>query len=163
MVTAATLSIAVVPLATYLLGKYFNRPFAMGPAAVAKLILPTVLLPVAAGMLVRKFLPAIAHRIASPVAHIAGICLIAGGAVHTDLRGAYDMAAYRQRNDPGLHRLHRRWNCSGASAGRTRSRRKGYACTLHRVPPPCARGCHRGGELRRRTPRFCFGSTVRSA
>lgn len=78
MVTAATLSIAVIPLATYLLGKYFNRPFAMGPAAVAKLILPTVLLPVAAGMLVRKFLPAIAHRIASPVAHIAGIVLLLG-------------------------------------------------------------------------------------
>jgi BASS family bile acid:Na+ symporter len=78
MVTAATLSIAVVPLAAYLLGKYFHRPFAMGPAAVAKLILPSVLLPVAAGILVRRLLPAIAHRIAKPVARIGGIVLLLG-------------------------------------------------------------------------------------
>ncbi len=78
MVTAATLSIAVVPLATYLLGRYFHQPFAMGPAAVARLILPNVLLPVAAGMLVRKWLPAIAHRIAPHVTRIAGIVLLLG-------------------------------------------------------------------------------------
>ena len=78
MVIAASLSIAFIPLATFLLGKYFHRPFAMGPGAVAKLIVPTVLLPIAAGILFRKLLPDIASRIAHPLARIAGVVLLLG-------------------------------------------------------------------------------------
>jgi len=44
-VTAAVFSIAFVPLATYLIGKYLDRPFSMGPVVVAKLILLPVVLP----------------------------------------------------------------------------------------------------------------------
>jgi BASS family bile acid:Na+ symporter len=79
MVTAATLSTALVPLSAYVLGRSFNRPFAMGPAAVAELVLPAVLLPLAAGILVRKWWLDIAHRIAGPLAHAAGIILLLGG------------------------------------------------------------------------------------
>jgi len=78
MVTAASLSIALIPLATYLLGKYFHKPFAMGPGAVAKLIVPTVLVPIAAGVLFRAWAPAIAKRIAHPLTRIAGIMLLLG-------------------------------------------------------------------------------------
>jgi BASS family bile acid:Na+ symporter len=78
MVTAASLSIALIPLATYFLGKYFHRPFAMGPGAVAKLIVPSVLIPIAAGVLLRKLAPAIARRIGHPLARIAGIMLLLG-------------------------------------------------------------------------------------
>src|SRR5271156_5596595 len=78
MVTAASLSIAFIPLATFLLGKYFHKPFAMGPGAVAKLIVPTVLVPIAAGVLFRAWAPAIAKRIAHPLTRIAGIMLLLG-------------------------------------------------------------------------------------
>lgn len=78
MVTAASLSIVLIPLSTYLLGKYFHRSFAMGPGAVAKLIVPSVLIPIAAGVVFRRSAPAIAKRIGHPLARIAGIMLLLG-------------------------------------------------------------------------------------
>jgi bile acid:Na+ symporter, BASS family len=78
MVTAATLSILFIPLAVHLIGEYFHKPFAMGPGAVAKLILVSVLLPIAAGMVFQRALPALAKRIAKPVGLIAKILLIVG-------------------------------------------------------------------------------------
>jgi BASS family bile acid:Na+ symporter len=78
MVTAASFSIVFVPLAVYLIGKYFHRPFAMGPDAVAKLIGLSVLVPLAAGIVFRKVAPTIAERIADPLARIAGIVLLIG-------------------------------------------------------------------------------------
>jgi bile acid:Na+ symporter, BASS family len=78
MVTAASLSIVLIPLASYLLGKYFHRDFIMGPGAVAKLILPSVLIPIAAGVLFRRLAPSIAKRIGHPLARIAGIMLLLG-------------------------------------------------------------------------------------
>ena len=78
MVTAASLSIVLIPLATFLIGRYFNRPFTMGPGAIAKLIFPSVLIPLAAGMLLSRFLPALANRIAPPLLFISTILLLLG-------------------------------------------------------------------------------------
>ena len=78
MVTAATLSILYIPLAVRLIGNYFHESFAMGPMAVAKLILMSVLLPIAAGILFQRLLPALAERIAKPVGLFAKIMLMAG-------------------------------------------------------------------------------------
>jgi BASS family bile acid:Na+ symporter len=78
MVTAALFSIVFVPLAVYLIGKYVNRPFAMRPGAVAELIVRSVLLPLAAGMVFRKVAPTAAERIADPLERIAGIILLLG-------------------------------------------------------------------------------------
>jgi bile acid:Na+ symporter, BASS family len=78
MVTAASFSIVFVPLAVYLIGKYFNRPFAMGPGAVAELIVLSVLAPLAAGIVFRKVAPTTAKRIADPLARIAGVVLLIG-------------------------------------------------------------------------------------
>src|SRR5664279_4909862 len=78
MVTAAVFSIAFVPLATYLIGKYLDRPFAMGPLVVAKLILLSIVAPLAAGIMFRQFAPALAERIAGPLVRIAGIVLLVG-------------------------------------------------------------------------------------
>jgi bile acid:Na+ symporter, BASS family len=78
MVTAASFSIVYVPLAVYVIGKYFHRPFAMGPDAVAKLIVLSVLAPLAMGMLFRKVAPGTAERISDPLARIAGIVLLIG-------------------------------------------------------------------------------------
>jgi bile acid:Na+ symporter, BASS family len=78
MVTAASFSIVFIPLAVYLIGKYFNRPFAMGPGAVAELVVISILAPLAAGIVFRRVAPTIAGRIAGPLARIAGIVLLAG-------------------------------------------------------------------------------------
>jgi len=78
MVIAATFSIVYVPLASYLIGKYFNRPFAMGPVAIAKLIGLSVLVPLAAGIVFRKFAPELGARLAQPIIKVAGIVLLVG-------------------------------------------------------------------------------------
>jgi len=78
MVTAAVFSVAFVPLATYLIGRYMNRPLAMGPATVAKLILLSVISPLAAGLVFRRLAPALAGRIAASLVRAAGIVLLVG-------------------------------------------------------------------------------------
>jgi bile acid:Na+ symporter, BASS family len=78
MAIAATLSIAYIPLAAYLLGKYFNRPFSMDPVDVAELVGSTVLIPLAVGLIFRKLAPALAERLANPISRIAGIVLLIG-------------------------------------------------------------------------------------
>lgn len=78
MVTAASFSILYVPLALLLIGKYFHRPFEMGPGAVARLIVLSVLAPLAAGIVFRKVAPSIAERIADPLGRIVGIVLLVG-------------------------------------------------------------------------------------
>jgi bile acid:Na+ symporter, BASS family len=79
MVTAATLSIVFIPLATYVIGTFLHRPIVMGPAAVAKMIFPSVLIPMAAGILVHRLWPALATRLAHPLALFANILLGLGG------------------------------------------------------------------------------------
>ena len=78
MVIAAALSIAFIPMAVYVVGKYFDRPFAMESSAVAKVIVLSVLLPLAAGMLIHRVAPAKAERIAHPLIRVAGIVLLIG-------------------------------------------------------------------------------------
>ncbi len=78
MVTAGTLAIVYIPLATDLIGRYFDRDFAMSPATVAKVVVVSILIPLAAGILLRKVAPAIAARIGHPVAVIAGTVLLVG-------------------------------------------------------------------------------------
>jgi predicted Na+-dependent transporter len=53
------------------LGALMGRPFRQGPAAVAGQVLLAVVLPLAAGMLLRTFLPRLAHRVEGPAAHVA--------------------------------------------------------------------------------------------
>jgi BASS family bile acid:Na+ symporter len=78
MVTAATFAIGYIPLAAYLIGKYYERPFAMDAVAVAKLVGLSILIPLLAGIAVRKYALAFAERIAHRIIRIAGIILIVG-------------------------------------------------------------------------------------
>lgn len=78
MVTAAAISILYIPLAARLIGGYFNKPFAMGPGPVAKLILMSVLVPIAVGILFQRVAPALAERIAKPAGLISKILLTLG-------------------------------------------------------------------------------------
>lgn len=78
MVTAAVFSVGFVPLASRLIGEYFRRPFAVGPGMIAKLIVVSVLLPLAAGIVVHWLKPAVAEKIAGPIVRFAGIVLLLG-------------------------------------------------------------------------------------
>lgn len=78
MASAAAFSIVYIPVAVYLLGRYFHKPFSMGPTAVAKLIVVTVMIPLVLGMAFRRAAPTTAKRIANPIIRIAGIVLLVG-------------------------------------------------------------------------------------
>jgi BASS family bile acid:Na+ symporter len=77
LVAAGVLAIVFVPAAVELLGRVFGRSTHISVATVAQLVLLTVLLPLAAGIAVRRFAPAFADRIARPISLVAAVLLIA--------------------------------------------------------------------------------------
>jgi BASS family bile acid:Na+ symporter len=79
MVTATVLSIVFIPLALDVLGRFFDRPFAMRAGAVAKLVVQSALLPLAAGMVFRALAPDVAKSMAKPVGLVATVLLALGG------------------------------------------------------------------------------------
>jgi bile acid:Na+ symporter, BASS family len=80
MATAALLSIAFVPLTLNLLGRFQGLSLAISPVAVARVVMISVLLPLAAGAGLRALAPSLAERIARPVGLIA-TGLLALGAI----------------------------------------------------------------------------------
>jgi BASS family bile acid:Na+ symporter len=77
LVAAALLSIVFTPLAVNLLGKAFGTPARMPPAAIARLVLLTVIVPLGVGMLVRRAAPTFAERAAKPITLLATALLFA--------------------------------------------------------------------------------------
>lgn len=75
------LSIVLVPALVAFLGRLMDRPFEMGPAAVATQVVLAVVLPLTAGMLVRAFLPGVAHRLEKPCALVANVVLLAAAVI----------------------------------------------------------------------------------
>jgi BASS family bile acid:Na+ symporter len=90
MATAALLSIASVPLALNVVGWILGLPLAIAPAAVARVVLISILLPLAAGMGFHTLAPRLAERIARPVGLLA-TGLLALGAIAI-LAGALPVA-----------------------------------------------------------------------
>jgi BASS family bile acid:Na+ symporter len=80
MVTAALLSIAFVPLALNVLGRIQGAPLAISAGAVARVVMISILVPLAVGMGFRALAPGPAARIARPVGLIA-TGLLAVGAI----------------------------------------------------------------------------------
>ena len=79
MATAALLSVAFVPLAVALLGKFFDRPFHVGVGAVAMKVATTTALPLLAGMALRALAPGVATKLAKPAARVATVLLVICG------------------------------------------------------------------------------------
>jgi BASS family bile acid:Na+ symporter len=77
LVAAAALSIALTPLAVNLLGKTLGAPARMSPTITMRLVLITVIVPLVAGMFIRRLAPGFAERGPSPIALAATILLIA--------------------------------------------------------------------------------------
>jgi BASS family bile acid:Na+ symporter len=70
MLFLGLVAIAVIPLVVELLQHVFSRSFTADTGAIARIVLIAVLLPLVAGMAVRKWLPRFAERLEKPM-HIA--------------------------------------------------------------------------------------------
>jgi BASS family bile acid:Na+ symporter len=81
LMIAAAVSILFVPLTIELLGKIFGHDIHIGPLAVAKVMGTTVLLPLAAGMFLRKLSPQLAEKASPAISRAALLLLLVAGSV----------------------------------------------------------------------------------
>jgi BASS family bile acid:Na+ symporter len=72
----SVLSIVLTPFLAHFIGRLMNRPFAVDPSTIAGVLVPTVLVPLALGLLVRRVVPNLAVRIAQPMIAAANIILL---------------------------------------------------------------------------------------
>jgi BASS family bile acid:Na+ symporter len=75
MATLALLSIGITPLAVALLGRYFDHPFAMSAATVAKTVCISIVVPLLLGMAARAIQPRV-ERLAGAVLAFGKVLLI---------------------------------------------------------------------------------------
>ncbi len=75
LVAMSVLAIVLVPLTVIILDDLFTRTGLVPPAAVAKIMVTTILLPLAVGMTIRHWLPA-AEKVSGPMMSAAFILLI---------------------------------------------------------------------------------------
>jgi BASS family bile acid:Na+ symporter len=66
MVTAAVLSLGIIPLALHLLSLFYDKSYATSPGSIVKIVFTAVIIPLLLGMLCGRFIPKVAARIASP-------------------------------------------------------------------------------------------------
>jgi len=79
LVAVGLLAILFVPVAIQILQRVFEVPLQMSMASIAVLILRTVLLPLAFGILTHSFVPALAERLAKPISQIGSVGLLVCG------------------------------------------------------------------------------------
>jgi BASS family bile acid:Na+ symporter len=77
LVAAAVISVLFVPAAVELFEKIFKRPAEMSPFTIARIVISSVIGPLAVGLVVRHFWPGLAERSAAPLSHLATLLLIA--------------------------------------------------------------------------------------
>ena len=78
VVATSLLAIVTVPLSLHLLGHWLPTEISIDPLQVAATIFNTFLLPLAVGMLVRRFSQTLADRICDPLLRVAGAALLLG-------------------------------------------------------------------------------------
>ncbi|EWT02111.1 hypothetical protein N865_07335 [Intrasporangium oryzae NRRL B-24470] len=72
----SALSIVIVPALTQFLGRVMGRPFGVEPGTIATAIVTTVLLPLAAGMIVQRLAPGFAARANEPISRLANLLML---------------------------------------------------------------------------------------
>lgn len=72
------MSVAIIPASLWVLGTAFDTRFAETPIAIVRLVGTSVLVPLIAGVAIRRWAPAAADRIARPVSIVAMAMLAAG-------------------------------------------------------------------------------------
>jgi BASS family bile acid:Na+ symporter len=76
MATLSLLAIVIIPVSMKILERVFQRPFEIGPQAIAKTVLTAALLPLAAGVIIKVLMPAFAARIEKPMALVVKVVLL---------------------------------------------------------------------------------------
>lgn len=76
LVAMSLLSIIVAPLAIEVLGKVFGHDVHIGPAAVAEVVVMTILLPLGLGILVHLRAPEFARKVSRPLGRFANLFLM---------------------------------------------------------------------------------------
>lgn len=76
LVAIAALAIITVPLAVSWFASAFDRSGGIAPLTVAKVVLTSVLLPLAVGIAVRQWFPALAEKFAGPLGTLGTVLLI---------------------------------------------------------------------------------------
>ncbi len=77
LVAIAVLAIVIVPVSVSLFAGIFGRVAAMSPLTVAKAVVASVLAPLAVGIVVQEWRPALAKRLAGPVGLVGTLLLFA--------------------------------------------------------------------------------------
>ncbi|MBS0577714.1 MAG: Na+-dependent transporter [Proteobacteria bacterium] len=80
LVAMALLAIVLVPASVWVLDRIYAASFSVSPMAIAAIMLRTILLPLAAGLLVRSVLPA-AEKASAHIIALAGLLLVVGAAM----------------------------------------------------------------------------------
>lgn len=80
LVAMGLLSIVLVPVSVAILNDVFSTSAQVAPLAIGKVILSTVLAPLAVGLLLRQWFPA-AEKASSHIIALAGLLLVVGGAM----------------------------------------------------------------------------------
>jgi BASS family bile acid:Na+ symporter len=75
LVAMSVLAIVVVPLTVVILDHVFGRAAVIGPAAVARIMLKTVLAPLLVGLMIRQWIPA-AEKASGTLIAVAGTLLV---------------------------------------------------------------------------------------
>jgi BASS family bile acid:Na+ symporter len=78
LVAMSLFAIVFVPSAIKLLGMVFRREAYIEPAAIAKVVLITVLVPLFVGLMLRRVVPAVAESIAPWVSRFGNVLLLVG-------------------------------------------------------------------------------------
>ncbi len=76
LIVMALVAIVAIPLAIELLTRIFDRPLAASPGAIARIVFMMIVAPLAAGMAVRAWLPAVANRLETPVRLVSTTVLV---------------------------------------------------------------------------------------
>jgi BASS family bile acid:Na+ symporter len=72
----ALMSIVLTPFLVHFIGRLMNRPFAVGTGTIAEVLIPTVIVPLALGLVVQAVVPRFAARVAPPTLAVANVILL---------------------------------------------------------------------------------------
>jgi BASS family bile acid:Na+ symporter len=79
LVAMSLLAIIIVPLAVFVFGAVFGTVARIGPLAIGKIMLTTVLAPLLAGLLIRNWFPR-SEKASGPIIAVAGVLLLVSAA-----------------------------------------------------------------------------------
>jgi BASS family bile acid:Na+ symporter len=76
LVSAAMFAIVSIPLSIEIIERVIGLPLQVPPAAIAKVVLMTIIIPLGLGLTVRHFAASIAETISGPLSRLAGLILL---------------------------------------------------------------------------------------